>query len=237
MEDLWKIRKRKGMTVAQLSSKAGIPARLIKEYEAGRKTIPSEYLAKLAKALYVDAMDIKPLSEPIPSPPKPKGKKPPAAPKIEKVAPAPPKKKEKKRPPPAHPARPSQISHLLHLIERLGLEQADLEEQIGHPLEELSRPEASHLLREYQQRFAGEKPPVAKKRRGYLPETVDTFELNYLTRQQEEGALLTFTLFDGKVMTGTIIGFSPYTITIREKESGDEVTIQKLAIAYYRRQG
>lgn len=237
MEDLWKIRKRKGMTVAQLSAKAGIPARLIKDYEVGRKTIPSDYLAKLAKALYVDMMDIKPLSEPIPSPPKPKGKKPPAAPKMEKAAPASPKKKGQKGPPSPGPARPSQISHLLQLIERLGLDRVDLEEQIGYPLEEMTRPEATRLLREYQQRFAEEKPSVVKKRRGYLPETVDTFELKYLTRQQEEGALLTFTFFDGKVMSGTVIGFSPYAITIHEKESGDEVTIQKLAIAYYHRQG
>jgi transcriptional regulator with XRE-family HTH domain len=235
MEDLWKIRRKKRMTVAQLSARAGVPARLIKEYEAGTKTIPSQYLPKLAKALYVDVVDIKPLSDPIPTPP-PKSRPPRKAPVMEEALPPAEKKpQEKKGPPPPGPARSSQIAHLLRLAERLQTDQAALEEEAGCPLTELSRPEASHLLHQLQQRIAAEKPPKIKKQRGYLPETVDTFELNYLTQKQYEVATLVFTLFDGKVLTGEIIGFSPYAITIEEEGSGDEITIQKLAIAYYRK--
>jgi transcriptional regulator with XRE-family HTH domain len=235
MEDLWKIRRKKRMTVAQLSAKAGIPARLIKEYEAGIKTIPSQYLPNLARALYVDVVDIKPLSDPIPTPP-PKARPPRKAPVAEEAPPPPKKKpKEKKGPPPAGPARPSQIDHLLRLAERLQIDRAALEEEVGYPLEELTRPEASRLLNTLQERIAAEKPPKIKKQRGYLPETVDTFELKYLTQKQYESATLVFTLFDGKVLTGTIIGFSPYAITIEEEGSGEEITIQKLAIAYYRK--
>ncbi len=235
MEDLWKIRRRKRMTVAQLSAKAGIPARLVKEYEAGAKSIPSQYLPKLAKALYVDVVDIKPLSDPIPTPP-PKSRPPRKAPVVEE-APPPPKKKppEQKGPPPPGPARPSQIAHLLRLAERLQVDQAALEEEVSCPLKELTRPDASRLLNKLQQRIAAEKPPKIKKQRGYLPETVDTFELKYLTQKQYEGAPLVFTLFDEKLLAGTIIGFSPYAITIKEEGSGDEITIQKLAIAYYRK--
>ncbi|MGQ9626694.1 MAG: helix-turn-helix domain-containing protein [Anaerolineae bacterium] len=228
MEDLWKIRKRKKMTVAQLSAKAGIPVHLIHEYEAGQKTIPSQNLTKLAKALYVDVMDIKPLSDPIPTTPFPK-------PKPAGKHPASPPVKPKKVPPAPSLVRPSQINHLLRLAERFNKGRADLEEEIGKPLEELTRLEASQLLRKYQYLISEEKPQPIKKKRGYLPETVDTFEFQYLTRQQSEGSTLTFTLFDGKVFNGTIMGFSPYAITIREEESGDELTIQKLAIAYYRK--
>jgi hypothetical protein len=75
---------------------------------------------------------------------------------------------------------------------------------------------------------------VPKRRRAYLPEGVDEFELEYLTARQEAGTLLRFTLFDGQQLSGKVIGFGPYSITIREAETEDEVTLQKLAIAYYR---
>ncbi len=237
MEDLWKIRRKKRMTVAQLSAKAGIPARLIKEYEAGAKAVPTQYLPKLAKALYVDVIDIKPLSDPIPTPPTKPGKpRPPRKAPVVEEAPPPPKRKpqEKKGPIPG-PARPSQIAHLLRLAERLQITQEALEEEETGPLQELTRPEASRLLHKLQQRIAAEKPPKIKKQRGYLPETVDAFELKYLTQKQYEGAILVFTLFDGEVLTGKIIGFSPYAITIEEEANGEEITIQKLAIAYYRK--
>jgi len=44
------------------------------------------------------------------------------------------------------------------------------------------------------------------------------------------------TLFDGQTFEGTVIGFGPYQITIRDP-GGDEVTLNKLAIAYYRKGG
>jgi hypothetical protein len=65
---------------------------------------------------------------------------------------------------------------------------------------------------------------------------VDGFELAYLQEQQETGAPLHFTLFSSETFEGTIVGFSPYQITIREP-AGDEITLNKLAIAYYRRTG
>jgi hypothetical protein len=43
-----------------------------------------------------------------------------------------------------------------------------------------------------------------------------------------------FTLFDGSLIEGRIIGFGPYTITVRLADES-ELTINKLALVYYRR--
>ncbi len=264
-ENLWKIRQRKGMTVSQLAAKSGVPARLINEYEAGLRSIRSMDMAKIAQALYVDEADIKLLSDPIPpsamdvaprpatatSPPQqpasrtgplPSRPRPPVG--APGVRPGPrPEREQKpaeppKPPPPPQPARPSQIAHLEALAKRLGIEISQLQAQAGKPLTELTRPEASKLLSELQRRIREENPPRLKseveRHRPYLPESVDAFELNYLTAAQQSGAHITFTLFDGRTLSGQIIGFSPYAITIRE-DGGDEVTLQKLAIAFYRK--
>ncbi len=246
MEDLWRIRQRKQMTVTQLSGRAGIPARLIQEYEAGNKPISMENLEKLARALFVDVTAIKPLSTPIPpelaagpsrpprEPPAP-GERPSPG---ERLAPsAPPKVARPPRPAaqeakPPVPARESQVKHLLMLAERFGLSQSDLERETGKPLAELTRPEASRALKQLQERIATEHPHRAKKRRPYLPESVDSFELEYLQKQQQGAATVAFTLFNGTKMTGQIVGFGPYNITIKTDQG--EVTLNKLAIAYYR---
>lgn len=235
-EPLWKIRKRKQMSVNKLAAKSGVPAISIIEYESGQ-TIRSADLPKLAKALYVEEWDIEIKGAPVP---KPKQKGPPAP----APDPVPPAKKPQPRRPATAPARPSQIQHLLTLTtHHFNKERAALEQEVGKPLELLTRHEASKLLNRYQQLLAesrgGESPDQArpKRRRAYLPESVDEFELKYLTAQQEAGALLHFTLFDGHKLSGRIVGFSPYSITIREPETEEEVTLQKLAIAYYRRAG
>lgn len=143
-----------------------------------------------------------------------------------------------KPPPPPQPARSSQVAHLEALAKRLGIEPGQLQTQAGKPLNELTRPEASKILGELQRRIREENPPRPKseveRHRPYLPESVDAFELNYLTAVQQAGEHLTFALFDGRMVSGQLVGFSPYAITVRE-EGGDEVTLQKLAIAFYRK--
>ncbi|MCC7355137.1 MAG: hypothetical protein IT330_15440, partial [Anaerolineae bacterium] len=143
-----------------------------------------------------------------------------------------------KPPPPPQPARGSQVAHLEALAKRLGIDVSQLLAQAGKPLAELTRPEASKLLGELQRRIREENPPRPKseveRHRPYLPESVDAFEFNYLTAAQQAGARLTFALFDGRTVSGQLVGFSPYAITIRE-DGGDEVTLQKLAIAFYRK--
>jgi sRNA-binding regulator protein Hfq len=137
------------------------------------------------------------------------------------------------------PARPTQIEHLLNLVGRHFDKDRDaVELEIGKPLEQLTRKEASDLLKKYQlllTEISASDPSksASQRKRAYLPEGVDQFEQEYLTTQQDAGAILHFTLFDGTKTAGRVIGFSPYSITIDEQGTGNELTLQKLAIAYY----
>jgi len=228
-EDLRTIRNRKGMSVNQLASRSGISIATLIQYEKGERQIPPADLRRLAKALYVDEWDINPRS----SPPPPRKERPARPPRPKKKPP------KKKRPPPkSPPARDTQIAHLLTLAARFGMDQAALEAEIGKPVGELTQKEARFWNGHFVRRIAEERPPkrAIDRKRAYLPEGVDGFELAYLQEQQEAGVPLHFTLFDGQTFEGTVVGFSPYQITIREPD-GDEVTLNKLAIAYYRKAG
>jgi len=235
MEDLWKIRLRKQMSVAQLSSRAGIPARLIHEYEMSQRSIPMKNMEKLARALFVDVMDIKSLSDPIPPDMAFRSRREPRE-RVEQGPPRPreprPRPSTPKREQPPVPARESQINHLLMLAKRFGWDRTGLEDEIGKPLAELTRSDASGWLKQLQERIVAEAPQKVKKRRPYLPESVDTFELRYLQSRQEEETTLAFKLFNGETHVGKIVGFGPYSITIKGET---EVTLNKLAIAYYRK--
>jgi len=237
-EDLRDIRKSKGMSINQLASRAGIAIATLILYERGERDIPPADLRRLAKALYVDEWDINPSSSPPPPPPPPRKTRParpprPPQPKGEK------EEKKKKAPPKSPPARQTQITHLLTLAARFGVNRAALEAEIGKPLEELTQKEARFWNNHYTRRIIQNRPskPAIDRKRAYLPEGVDGFELAYLQKQQDAGVPLHFTLFDGQTFEGPVIGFSPYQITIRESSSGDEVTLNKLAIAYYRKAG
>ncbi|MEZ4770504.1 MAG: helix-turn-helix domain-containing protein [Caldilineales bacterium] len=147
----------------------------------------------------------------------------------------PPKKSgpRKPRPLPA-PARPSQIEHLKTLLVRLDMSGDELLRLAGKPLSMLNRKEAAVLLTTCQTMLAERKPekPKGKRQRPYLPESVDEHELLYLTKVQLENRPLDLTLFNGETMRGTLVGFSPYALTLSDEE-GQETTVQKLAIAYY----
>ena len=110
----------------------------------------------------------------------------------------------------------------------------DLLRLAGKPLSMLNRREASHLLTTCQEMLTERKPerPKGKRQRPYLPESVDEHELVYLTQVQLDESPLHLTLFNGTTLAGTLQGFSPYALTLTT-DSGDEITVQKLAIAYY----
>ncbi len=135
-------------------------------------------------------------------------------------------------PRPPAPARPSQIAHLQDVLARLGRTQAQIEAELGKSLTEIDRPTASKLLTQLQTELREGR--TAERHRAYLPEAVDQYELRYLTDVKEAGTPLHFTLFDGATLTGVIVGFGPYNITLREA-SGREITVNKLAIVSYAR--
>ena len=235
-EDLRTLRKQKRLSISQLASRSGISIATLIAYEKGEKEIPPADLRRLAKPLYVDEWDINPRSSPPPAAPpsheKQRTRPTERTPTKEKPA------KSKRIPPKSPPARDSQIAHLLTLVARFDIDKSALEAEIGKPLEELTQKEARKWNGHFMRRIAEETPskrPIDRKR-AYLPEGVDGFELAYLEEQQEADSSLDFTLFDGQIFEGKVVGFSPYQITIREP-GGDEITLNKLAIAYYRKAG
>jgi transcriptional regulator with XRE-family HTH domain/sRNA-binding regulator protein Hfq len=139
-----------------------------------------------------------------------------------------------KRRPQVAPARPSQLEHLKILLQQLDMSGDDLLRLAGKPLSMLNRREASHLLTACQEMLAERKPerPKGKRQRPYLPESVDEHELVYLTQVQLDETPMHLTLFNGTTLEGTLQGFSPYALTLTT-DGGDEVTVQKLAIAFY----
>lgn len=229
-ENLEALRKKRNMKVGQLAAKSGIPTKQIVAYEKGERIKVAD-MPKLARALFVDVSDINWVSE------KPKAPSPQKTASQQEAKPAQPLK----RTPASQPARPSQIQHLLLLAQKLGEDEGAVTNKAGKPLADLSLAEASALLLTYNQAwmsYKASRPPGdphtsgTQGRRATTPEAVDRFELTYLHARQEAGDELAFTLFDGSVWHGRILGFSPYTITIQQTE-GPETTLQKLAIAYY----
>jgi len=138
------------------------------------------------------------------------------------------------RRPQAGPARPSQLEHLKALVIRLELNGDEVLRMAGKPLSMLNRKEAASLLTMCQDMLAERKPPrpKGKRQRPYLPESVDEHELIYLTEVQMGKQDLHLTLFNGDKISGKLLGFSPYALTLTQP-GGQELTVQKLAIAYY----
>ncbi len=239
-EDLWKIRERKGMSVTQVSIRSGIPSHVIDDYESGTP-LTEAHRAKLAKLLYVDPRDIK-----LQSTPRPKKKEfPPIEPAAEttplqEATPPPGEPRPSKEPKPAPPApvRPGQVSFLHDLARHFHLTIDQMEAEIGKPLAELTLKEARQWIKQYQTRITTpgvSVPEGYRHQRAYLPESVDEFEAKYLAEAQQAGASLTMRMFNGETISGALIGFGPYWITLRSND-GNEITLQKLAIAYYRRE-
>lgn len=249
-ENLWALREQKRLSVATLASRAGLPIGAIMEYESGTRSIDPRHLARLARALYVEESEIRLRSDPRPAGSQLQRQEPqqepaptsatdsaPQAPVTRSPDPSggrqriarPPRVMSEPRPP--APARPSQIAHLEDLIQRLGRERAALEAELGKPLEQLNRLEASTLLVKLQTELRN--APTPDRHRAYLPEAVDQYELNYLMAAKDHGSVLHFTLFDGSRVEGLVAGFGPYNITVRLSD-GSELTLNKLAIASYR---
>ena len=242
-ENLWALREQKKVSVATLANRAGLPIGLIMEYESGQRSIDPRHLGRLARALYVDEAEIKLWCDPRPGAgqlerrPRPERESSgaPGAPARTDSAPAGGKAKERgprPEPRPPAPARPSQIAHLQTVLRQLDLTPSQVEAEVGKPLADLDRSAMSLLLRSLQDKT---RDLSAERHRAYLPESVDTFEARYLTEVQEAGAVLCFTLFDGGTDEGQVIGFGPYSITIRTSDGGER-TLNKLALVSYTRQ-
>lgn len=244
-ENLWALREQRKLSVATLASRAGLPIGLILEYEAGQRSVDVRHLARLARALYVEEAAIRLHSDPRPgtgplerSPRRAEEQPPRPASETAEIARPRPRERLVRAPRPASaprpplPPRPSQITHLQHLLQQLGRSQAEFEAQLGQPLAALDRMGASRALGALQAELRD--GPTPNRHRAHLPEAVDQFEQQYLTAAQQAGAALRFSLFDGATFTGQVLGFSPYSITVRQAD-GSETTVNKLALVSYTR--
>jgi transcriptional regulator with XRE-family HTH domain len=241
-DNLWALREQKKLSVATLANRAGLPIGLIMEYESGQRSIDPRHLGRLARALYVDEAEIKlrsdprPGSAPLERQPRPERTSPstPATPTRAGSPPSATRSKDrgpKPEPRPPAPPRPSQMAHLQTLLKQLDRTPDELEAEIGKPLADLDRTAMSGVLRSLQEKS---RDLTAQRHRAYLPESVDTFEAGYLSRAQQAGDMLFFTLFDGSTDEGQVIGFGPYSITIRTRDGSDR-TLNKLALVSYTR--
>ncbi len=138
------------------------------------------------------------------------------------------------------PARESQIKHLAAMALSRGHSAEQLLATVGKPLESLSAAEASKWNVYYRDlpRVPKAKSPDGQingsLRRAALPEGLDRFEYSYLAEIKDSKDTLCVMLFNGERVTGQLIGFGLYTFTLL-LPNGQEMTIQKLAIAYYTR--
>lgn len=245
-DNLWLLREQKKISVATLANRTGLPIGLIMEYESGQRSIDPRHLSRLARALYVEEAQIKLQSDPrpgaaplerqttpreqqMPQRPAPAGRAPIAAPRPRERSPRP-----KAEPRPPAPPRPSQLSHLDNLLRRLNQTREDLTKEIGKTVDDLDRSSLSELLKTLQSKVA--ESATAERHRAYLPEAVDEFESKYLTAAQAHEDQLHFVMFDGKTLDAQVIGFGPYSITVRLVD-GSEMTLNKLALVSYRKAG
>ena len=138
------------------------------------------------------------------------------------------------------PARESQVKHLAAMALSRGHSAEQLLATVGKPLESLTMAEATKWNVYYRDlpRVARAKSPDGQPngafRRAALPEGLDRFEYSYLAEVKENADALSVMLFNGERVTGQLIGFGLYTFTLL-LSNGQEMTIQKLAIAYYTR--
>ncbi len=262
---LYMIREKKGMTVAQLAGKTSISIRTLQAYESGERPIAPDDLRKLSRVLYASTAEILQPGTPPPAPPpraaepapvrasvavappadtapqprpsvRPESEPPRAAPArsgaARPTAPRPPRPpREAPAPRPPGPASAGQIDQIRSLARRMGLDEAGLTERVGGPLEKLDHlgaRTAIATLRKEMEESGTWQPKIAEG-----PDQ----ESEYLGKLREHHATIDVQLINGERVRGAVEDFTPYVIRIREADSGAEIYVRKLAIAYYRTQG
>lgn len=134
------------------------------------------------------------------------------------------------------PATEGQMTEIMRLAARLNLSTAQLETQFNRPLADITRFDAREWIKQLREEAATKAPP-SKIHFGQWPGLKDDLEAVYLNEQKTTGAPFRFVLFNGESLEGPISDFTPYTITIAETGTGNQVVLRKLAVAYYRRLG
>jgi transcriptional regulator with XRE-family HTH domain/sRNA-binding regulator protein Hfq len=259
------IRERKGMTVAQLAGRTSISIRTLQAYEAGERSISPDDLRKLSRVLYASPTEIlqpsapppPPLPRPVQSPPERPPTPTPAPletpirhlpdnrpesesrrlplgrPSFSRPAaphqPRPPREGAAPRPP--GPSTPGQLEQIRNLARRMGLDHQVLVERIGASLESLDHVTARAAIAKLRQEM--EESGTWQPRVAEGPDQ----EGEYLAKLRDQRIPIEVQLINGERFRGTIEDYTPYVVKVRDSDSGSEVFVRKLAIAYYRTQG
>jgi|GEM_PF-6607563 len=149
-----------------------------------------------------------------------------AAATVPRVAAPRPPRPSRPAPPPAA-ATVGQLDQIRNLARRMGLEEAELVERIGSPLDALDFATARAAITKL--RTAMEESGTWRPRVGEGPDQ----EGEYLAKLRQSAMPVEVLLFGGERVRGLIDDFTPYVIQIRQSD-GSEVTVRKLAVVYYR---
>lgn len=112
------------------------------------------------------------------------------------------------------------------------MDQDQLQARLGKPVTELTRIEAKDWIKRLRD-LAEEVAPSSRTSFGQWPGAHEDREASYLAKQRETNTTLEFRLFNGEQFSGTLVDFTPYTITIKTADD-QEMVLRKLAIVYYR---
>jgi sRNA-binding regulator protein Hfq len=147
---------------------------------------------------------------------RPPGNGPPARP-----APRPPR-----APRPPAPATEGQIDQIRNLARRMGLDEEAVVERVGAPLASLDHLGARNAIAKLRKEMedAGTWQPR-------VGEGVDQ-EGQYLAKLRDLKARLVVRLISGEQVEGVVEDYTPYVVRLRD-DSGADLTVRKLAIAYY----
>lgn len=144
------------------------------------------------------------------------------------IAPRPPRPSRPSRPP--SPATSGQLDQIRNFARRLGLDEAQLVEEVGAPLDTLTLPAARAVIAKLRTQM--EESGTWRPRVGEGPDQ----EGEYLNRLREAAIPIEVLLFGGEKIQGVIDSFTPYVIQVRQAD-GSLAALRKLAVVYYRTLG
>jgi sRNA-binding regulator protein Hfq len=148
---------------------------------------------------------------------------PPPAPRPRVVRPP----REVRPPRPPGPSSAGQQEQIRHLARRMGLDEDGLSERLKAPLASLDHTAARDAIARLRREM--EESGTWQPRVGEGPDQ----EAEYLAKLRDAAMPLDVRLIDGEEVSGTIVDFTPYLIRLSRDDDGSEISVRKLAIAYY----
>jgi sRNA-binding regulator protein Hfq len=136
--------------------------------------------------------------------------------------------RERPAPRPPGPATAGQIDQIHNLARRLGMEEAQVLEQAGRPLESMDRMQARQVIAALRKNLEDSGTWQPRVGEGQDQEGA------YLDKLQQRRVAIEVRLITGERLHGTVESYTPYIIRLRDASTGGDVAVRKLAIAYYR---